>query len=63
MGDNDGQATHGARKHVWRTQAVWAKKNNVDEKSVTKNHFWYWRLAQAQTQNISPKEALGKALN
>ena len=23
-GENNGQATHGARKHVWRTQAVWA---------------------------------------
>ena len=26
-GDNNGQATHGARKHAWRTQATWAKKN------------------------------------
>ena len=24
VGDNNGQATHGARKHAWRTQAVWA---------------------------------------
>ena len=24
-GNNNGQATHGARKHAWRTQAVWAK--------------------------------------
>ena len=24
-GDNNGQATHGARKHAWRTQAAWAK--------------------------------------
>ena len=23
--DNNGQATHGARKHAWRTQAAWAK--------------------------------------
>ena len=22
--DNNGQATHGARKHAWRTQAAWA---------------------------------------
>ena len=22
-GDNNGQATHGARKHAWRTQAAW----------------------------------------
>ena len=27
VGDNNGQATHGARKHAWRTQAAWAKKN------------------------------------
>ena len=26
-GDNNGQSTHGARKHAWRTQAAWAKKN------------------------------------
>ena len=25
-GENNGQATHGARKHAWRTQAAWAKK-------------------------------------
>ena len=24
-GDNNGQATHGALKHAWRTQAAWAK--------------------------------------
>ena len=24
-GNNNGQATHGARKHGWRTQAAWAK--------------------------------------
>ena len=23
-GDNNGQATHGASKHTWRTQAAWA---------------------------------------
>ena len=27
VGENNGQATHGARKHAWRTQAAWAKKN------------------------------------
>ena len=25
-GENNGQATHGARKHAWRTQAASAKK-------------------------------------
>ena len=24
-GENNGQATHGARKHAWRTQATWVK--------------------------------------
>ena len=23
-GENNGQATHGAHKHAWRTQAAWA---------------------------------------
>ena len=26
VGDNNGQATHGACKQAWRTQAAWAKK-------------------------------------
>ena len=26
-GENNGQATHGARKHAWRTQAAWANMN------------------------------------
>ena len=25
-GNYNGQATHGARKHAWRTQAAWANK-------------------------------------
>ena len=31
-GDNNGQATHGARKHAWRTQAAWAKKREKKTK-------------------------------
>ena len=27
VGENNGQATHGARKHAWRTQAAWANFN------------------------------------
>ena len=30
-GDNNGQATHGARKHAWRTQAAWAKSAHETE--------------------------------
>ena len=26
VGDNNGQAMHGACKHAWRTQAAWANK-------------------------------------
>ena len=25
--NNNGQATHGARKHAWRTQAAWANSS------------------------------------
>ena len=28
VGDNNGQATHGARKHAWRTQAAWANSTS-----------------------------------
>ena len=31
-GDNNGQATHGARKHAWRTQAAWA--------NILQGHGW-----------------------
>ena len=30
-GDNNGQATHGARKHAWRTQAAWAKMKGTTQ--------------------------------
>ena len=30
-GDNNGQATHGARKHTWRTQAAWANKSELNQ--------------------------------
>ena len=29
VGDNNGQATHAARKHAWRTQAAWANLYNL----------------------------------
>ena len=32
VGDNNGQATHGARKHAWCPQAAWAKKKKEEEK-------------------------------
>ena len=33
-GDNNGQATHGARKHAWRTQAAWAKRKKEERAKV-----------------------------
>ena len=41
-GDNNGQATHGARKHAWRTQAAWAKIQDGCQKSkiVIRNPKW-----------------------
>ena len=29
-GDNNGQATHGTRKHAWHTQAAWDKRREKD---------------------------------
>ena len=29
VGDFNGQATHGARKHAWRTQAAWANTHGA----------------------------------
>ena len=31
---NNGQATHGARKHAWRTQAAWAKREKEEERTM-----------------------------
>ena len=36
-GDNNGQATHGARKHAWRTQAAWAKIGLFDIELSTRD--------------------------
>ena len=36
-GENNGQATHGARKHAWRTQAAWANMS-------TSSPSWIWCL-------------------
>ena len=37
-GENNGQATHGARKHAWRTQAAWA--NICTEKIILTLKIW-----------------------
>ena len=33
-GENNGQATHGARKHAWRTQAAWANTKEICKLSI-----------------------------
>ena len=38
VGDNNGQATHGARKHAWRTQAAWAKNWGVPCSQLLSNN-------------------------
>ena len=43
-GDNNGQATHGARKHAWRTQVAWA---NI--------FFWHISSSYAKILGDSPK--------
>ena len=35
VGDNNGQATHGARRHAWRMQATWAKRREKDKRRKT----------------------------
>ena len=36
--NNNGQATHGSRKHAWRTQAAWAKKEEEKRLKVGDNN-------------------------
>ena len=38
-GNNNGQATHGARKHAWRTQAARAKNCRVILLDFVKAHL------------------------
>ena len=52
VGDNNGQATHGARRHVWRTQAAWAKRlndgdNNGQATHGARKHAWRTQAAWA----------------
>ena len=35
-GENNGQATHGARRHAWRTQAAWANYHVSPEREGIK---------------------------
>ena len=43
-GDNNGQATHGARKHAWRTQAAWAKIKKPLTSIGSKIMLWLVRI-------------------
>ena len=37
-GNNNGQDTHGARKHTWCTQAAWAKRLNYGNNNGQATH-------------------------
>ena len=43
FGDNNGQATHGARKHAWRTQAAWANIS-TNPKTCEQETLIAWNL-------------------
>ena len=40
-GNNNGQATHGPRKHAWHTQAVWA--NFLTKFLILLNLLFEWK--------------------
>ena len=44
VGDNNGQATHGARKHPWRTQDAWAK--------ILKSIFQMFKIEKSANSKI-----------
>ena len=51
-GNNNGQSTHGARKHAWRTQAAWAKKlelNYIPAKGTKLGNFYVPILTQVSS--------------
>ena len=55
VGENNGQATHGARKHAWRTQAAWAKtfvsRGHFDVYMSMVNTIQPHTLIEAHTEN------------
>ena len=42
VGDNNGQATHDARKHAWRTQAEWAKILIAQKIKFTQKKYFFF---------------------
>ena len=60
VGENNGQATHGARKHAWRTQAAWANRDpkrepnrepNRKTNGETNGEQWTYHQMENQTEN------------
>ena len=51
---NNGQATHGACKHAWRTQAAWANngENNGQATHGARKHAWRTQAAWANCQYV-----------
>ena len=71
IGNNNGQATHGARKHAWRTQAAWANfcsqmfktKISSDFDLVNKTLPWDYnfRFVIEEINNINDKSQVSNA--
>ena len=68
VGDNNGQATHGARRHAWRMQAAWAKRKKDGTMVITMASYalqrhLVWRtqscLGQLKRKNILQRPLLG----
>ena len=56
VGENNGQATHGARKHAWRTQAAWAKKKKERKKERLNNGDNNGQATHGARKPPGPKE-------
>ena len=57
-GENNGQATHGARKHAWRTQAAWAKINRFFWLNLIDKIQKYWKSKIIEKRNLYVKSKL-----
>ena len=57
-GDNNGQATHGARKHAWRTQAAWANYWKVSYQSPEIITLVVYNLVHKSIEKPAPATSL-----
>ena len=55
-GDNNGQATHGARKNAWHTQAAWAKNYSFPSTvSLTAGLMWFMQFKMSINVQVMPQ--------